>query len=96
MGRALELLYHEHVLLSDKQTVQAPRRVYAMSNLSRVVWSEEMYLGPHHFQAQNRYFDGSIQFTTNQVWFQPSGLLGCEFDAEALMSGMQWVSDLAK
>ena len=28
-----------------------------MKHLSRLVWSEGMYLGPHHFQAQSRYFE---------------------------------------
>src|SRR5579875_3347737 len=32
-----------------------------MRNLSRVVWSEGMYIAPHHFQAQNRYFEDSVQ-----------------------------------
>jgi type VI secretion system protein ImpJ len=30
-----------------------------MKYLSRVVWPEDMYLGPHHFQAQSRYFEDS-------------------------------------
>ncbi len=58
-----------------------------MKLLSRVVWSEGMYLGPHHFQAQGRYFEDSIQFATSNVWFRPYGLVGCEFNAEALSNG---------
>ncbi len=58
-----------------------------MKLLSRVVWSEGMYLGPHHFQAQGRYFEDSIQFATSNIWFRPYGLVGCEFNAEALSNG---------
>jgi type VI secretion system protein ImpJ len=58
-----------------------------MRLLSRVVWSEGMYLGPHHFQAQSRYFEDSIQFATNSLWFSGYGLAGLELDAEALHNG---------
>jgi type VI secretion system protein ImpJ len=55
-----------------------------MKFLSRVVWSEGMYLGPHHFQAQSRYFEDSIQFAVSTLWYRPYGLLGCVLDEEAL------------
>ncbi len=58
-----------------------------MKNLSRVVWSEGMYLGPHHFQAQNRYFEDLIHFTCGSMWHAPYGLVGAELDAEALRNG---------
>ena len=58
-----------------------------MKLLSKVVWSEGMYLGPHHFQAQSRYFEDSIQFATSSLWFAPYGLAGLELDAEALYNG---------
>ena len=58
-----------------------------MRLLSRVVWSEGMYLGPHHFQAQSRYFEDSIQFATASLWFSSYGLAGLELDAEALHNG---------
>lgn len=58
-----------------------------MRSLSRVVWSEGMYLGPHHFQAQNRYFEDSIQFATAALWFETYGLSGCELSGEALRNG---------
>jgi len=58
-----------------------------MKLLSRVVWSEGMYLGPHHFQVQGRYFEDSIQFATSSLWFQPYGLVGAELDADALANG---------
>ena len=51
-----------------------------MKNLSRVVWSEGMYLGPHHFQVQNRYFEDSIRFVTSSLWFESYGLIGVELD----------------
>jgi type VI secretion system protein ImpJ len=55
-----------------------------MKFLSRVVWSEGMYLGPHHFQAHSRYFEDSIQFAVSTLWYEPYGLLGCALDEEAL------------
>jgi type VI secretion system protein ImpJ len=58
-----------------------------MKQLSRVVWSEGMYLGPHHFQVQGRYFEDSIRFATSSLWFEPWGLVGCELDSEALING---------
>src|ERR1043166_7804931 len=58
-----------------------------MRLLSRVVWSEGMYLGPHHFQAQSRYFEDSIQFATGVLWYSSYGLAGLELDAEALRNG---------
>jgi type VI secretion system protein ImpJ len=58
-----------------------------MKNLSRVVWSEGMYLGPHHFQVQNRYFEDSIRFVTSSLWFESYGLIGAELDGEALRNG---------
>jgi len=58
-----------------------------MRHLSRVVWSEGMYLGPHQFQAQNRYFEDSIHFVTSTLWFEGSGLIHCDLDSEALVNG---------
>lgn len=58
-----------------------------MRNLSRVVWSEGMYLGPHHFQAQGSYFEDLVNFATSSLSFEPYGLMGYELDAEALRNG---------
>ena len=59
-----------------------------MKQLSRVVWSEGMHLAPHHFQAQSRYFEDTIHFTTSALWFKSHGLAGFEMDAEALKNGV--------
>ena len=58
-----------------------------MKLLSRVVWSEGMHLGPHHFQVQSRYFEDSIQFATSSLWFASYGLAGLDLDADALLNG---------
>jgi type VI secretion system protein ImpJ len=58
-----------------------------MKSLSPVVWSEGMYLGPHQFQAQNRYFEDSIEFATSALWFENYGLIGGEISGEALENG---------
>jgi type VI secretion system protein ImpJ len=47
-----------------------------------------MYLGPHHFQVQSRYFEDSIQFATSTLWFSSYGLAGVDLDAEALQNGV--------
>jgi type VI secretion system protein ImpJ len=46
-----------------------------------------MYLGPHHFQIQSRYFEDSIHFVSSALWFEGYGLVGCGLDGEALRNG---------
>jgi len=58
-----------------------------MKFLSRVVWSEGMYLGPHHFQTQSRYFEDSIAFLASNLWHEPWGLLHAELDQKAIRNG---------
>ncbi|MBV8631630.1 MAG: type VI secretion system baseplate subunit TssK [Silvibacterium sp.] len=58
-----------------------------MKFLSRVVWSEGMYLGPHHFQTQSRYFEDSIAFLASSLWHEPWGLLHAELDQKAIRNG---------
>ena len=63
-----------------------------MKPLARVVWSEGMHLAQHHFQAQNRYFEESIDFAISRVGFERYGVLGLELDAEALRNGTVAIS----
>lgn len=58
-----------------------------MKFLSRVVWSEGMYLAPHHFQTQSRYFEDSIAFLSASLWREPWGLLHLEMDSKAIANG---------
>lgn len=58
-----------------------------MKFLSRVVWSEGMYLSPHHFQTQNRYFEDSIAFLVASLWREPWGMLHAELDEKAIRNG---------
>jgi type VI secretion system protein ImpJ len=58
-----------------------------MKHLSRLVWSEGMYLGPHHFQAQSRYFEDTVHFALSSLYFAGFGLGGFELDREALLNG---------
>jgi type VI secretion system protein ImpJ len=58
-----------------------------MKFLSRVVWTEGMYLGPHHFQTQSRYFEDSIAFVVSSLWHQPWGLLHFALDEESIANG---------
>src|SRR6478672_6941677 len=72
---------------NQKRCSALAQELAPMKFLSRVVWSEGMYLGPHHFQVQSRYFEDSIRFATNSLWFEAWGLIGCTLDAEALRNG---------
>lgn len=58
-----------------------------MRSLTRPVWWEGMYLGPHHFQAQNRYFEDALNFVTASLWRDACGFAGLQFDADALRNG---------
>ena len=71
----------------------------SMKLLSSVVWSEGMYLAPHHFQTQNRYFEDSLQFATTTLWYQPYGIPGFALDEDALRNGtisLMGVAEVAK
>ncbi len=59
-----------------------------MKLLSKIVWSEGMYLAPHHFQAQNRYFEDSLHFATSHLWDEIYGFAAYEIDADALQNGI--------
>lgn len=59
-----------------------------MTRLAKVVWKEGMHLAQHHFQTQSRYFEESIRFAVNQLYFEPYGLSAAGFDAEALLNGV--------
>jgi type VI secretion system protein ImpJ len=58
-----------------------------MRLLSSVVWSEGMYLAPHHFQAQNRYFEDSLRTYAESLCFKPYGFSGFDLEPEALRNG---------
>jgi len=58
-----------------------------MRSLTKPVWSEGMYLGPHHFQAQNRYFEDALNFGTGSLWRDAYGCAGRQFDSDALRNG---------
>lgn len=58
-----------------------------MKSLSRVVWSEGMYLSPQHFQAQSRYYEDTIDFVVRELWAEPWGLVHARLDDDALRNG---------
>jgi type VI secretion system protein ImpJ len=59
-----------------------------MKHLSKVVWHEGMYLGPHHFQVQSQSFEDLVHFSTSSLWFAPYGVISGKLDADALQNGM--------
>jgi type VI secretion system protein ImpJ len=46
-----------------------------------------MHLGPHHFQAQNRYVENSIQFAASSLWLAPYGFSESQIDMDAVANG---------
>jgi type VI secretion system protein ImpJ len=58
-----------------------------MKTLTKPVWSDGMYLGPHHFQAQSRYFEDALNFVTCSLWRDTYGFAGLQFDQDALRNG---------
>ncbi len=57
-----------------------------MKQLSQIVWNEGMHLAQHHFQAQSRFFEDTVQFALASLFYKPYGLLACELDGEALQN----------
>jgi type VI secretion system protein ImpJ len=47
-----------------------------------------MYLGPHHFQAQSRYFEDASRFVTQSLRYEAYGFTGFGLDVEALRNGV--------
>ena len=58
-----------------------------MKFLSRVIWSEGMHLGPHHFQTQSRYFEDSLWFLNSTLQQNPWGMIHFSLDEEAIRNG---------
>lgn len=66
-----------------------PHTVYGtMKQLSKVVWFEGMYLGPHHFQVQSQSFEDLVNFSTASLWFAPYGVVSCKLDPDSLKNGI--------
>jgi type VI secretion system protein ImpJ len=63
-----------------------------MKFLSRVVWSEGMHLGPHHFQTQSRYFEDTLWFLNSNLRQYPWGFLHFSIDTEAIRNGLAILS----
>lgn len=63
-----------------------------MKFLSRVVWSEGMHLGPHHFQTQSRYFEDTLWFLNSNLRQEPWGFLHFSIDSEAMRNGLAILS----
>jgi type VI secretion system protein ImpJ len=57
-----------------------------MKQLSHIVWNEGMHLAQHHFQAQSRFFEDTVQFALTSLFFKPYGVIACELDADALQN----------
>jgi type VI secretion system protein ImpJ len=59
-----------------------------MKKLQRVVWSKGMFLMPQHFQAQDEYFDQTLQFRFTASNFANWGFCGLGVDEASLANGL--------
>lgn len=58
-----------------------------MRLLSKVLWREGMHLSQHHFQAQGRYVEDTLDAVLGQLCFEPFGLTELALDEAALRNG---------
>lgn len=59
-----------------------------MSQASRVLWGEGMFLLPHHFQQADLYLEGRLADLLRSVHAHPWGLRTIAWDKEALERGL--------
>ncbi|MDI6792314.1 MAG: type VI secretion system baseplate subunit TssK [bacterium] len=53
----------------------------------KIVWNEGMFLTPQHFQQQDHYYEGLLDFRMRSVLPFGWGLIGLEINQEALENG---------
>src|SRR5215510_6812802 len=59
----------------------------AMSWYSKVVWSEGLFLRPHHLQQSDRYLERQIEGRVGQVTPYPWGFVSLEIDRDLAQQG---------
>ncbi|MBU8900701.1 type VI secretion system baseplate subunit TssK [Corallococcus sp. H22C18031201] len=58
-----------------------------MKSVQRVVWSEGMFMSPHHLQQQDLYHELLLEMRLAALEPYPWGVVGMEVDMEALRAG---------
>ncbi|MEE9318994.1 MAG: type VI secretion system baseplate subunit TssK [Granulosicoccus sp.] len=58
-----------------------------MHKNNRTIWTEGMFLGPHHFQQHDRFILNTIAGVSRGISNFPYGLMQYEIDASALVEG---------
>jgi len=58
-----------------------------MSQYNKVVWSDGMFLRPHHFQQQDRYLEDLIAYCTGAVRRHAWGFAELKIDSDLLQTG---------
>jgi type VI secretion system protein ImpJ len=58
-----------------------------MKNAQRVVWSEGMFMNPHHLQQLDLYHENLLDLRLSAVEPYPWGIVSLELDMEALRAG---------
>ena len=64
-----------------------------MSGVNRVVWSEGMFLKPHHFQQQDRFFENIIDHRLNNCLSNGWGFTRLVVDEDLLKQGKICISE---
>jgi len=65
-----------------------------MSKFNRIVWSEGMFLGPHHFQQRDRFLQSELHFIQAGIRPHGWGARFLEIDTEALTNSRFTLSSL--
>ncbi len=58
-----------------------------MKNAQRVVWSEGMFMNPHHMQQLDLYHENLLDLRLSAMEPYPWGVVSLEFDMESLRAG---------
>jgi len=64
-----------------------------VKNPQRVVWSEGMYMSPHHIQQLDLYHEALLETRLGSVSLYPWGVVSMQFDMEALRAGQVHLLD---
>lgn len=58
-----------------------------MKTPQRIIWSEGMFMGPHHMQQLDLYHESLVETRLGSVCLYPWGVSSMQFDMEALRAG---------
>ena len=59
-----------------------------MKRLQPVIWSKGTLLAPQHLQIQDRFIEGTLEFTLDSLNYRPWGFGRLGINQEALAAGV--------